>query len=188
MPPADGVAIRTEGLAWAVFQPGLEPARFTGMWKSTRTVSAPPREILHAITHEDAIRRWSPVDFELRGHAGGRLHAGDVARVVGRVAGLGVGFDVEITAADRDGLQLLASGPVDIDVHYGIAECCDGSDVEASVNVHGGRGMTGRVVATTVRTLLAAGALDGALARIAGEVEHESAPFAESTGELALAG
>jgi hypothetical protein len=157
------------------------------MWTSSRTVSAPAGEILHAITHEDAIRRWSPVDFELRGHAGGRLHAGDVARVVGRVAGLGVGFDVEVTAADRGGLQLVASGPVDIDVHYGIAECCDGSAVEARVDIRGGRGMTGRVVATTVRALLGAGALDGALARIADEVEHEAAPVAEHAGEFALA-
>jgi uncharacterized protein YndB with AHSA1/START domain len=157
------------------------------MWNSSRTVAAPPAEILHVLTHEDAIRRWSPVDFELLDHRSSRLHAGDVARVEGRVAGMGVGFDVEVTAADSESLALIASGPVDIDVRYEIERAGDGSAVEATVDVRGGRGMTGRVVATTVRALLAAGALDGALGRIAEAVEHDSAPQAQAAGELALA-
>lgn len=48
--------------------------------------------------------------------------------------------------------------------------------------------MTGRVVATTVRALLAAGALDGALTRIAAEVEPARADRSSHAGaELALA-
>lgn len=157
------------------------------MWKTCRTVAAAPSEILHVLTHEEAIRRWSPVDFELTGHAGGRLRTGDRARVQGRVAGIGVGFDVEVTRAEGATLELYAHGPVDIDVHYGLSRCGGGSAVEAAVDVRGGRGMTGRVVATTVRALLAAGALDSALGRIAAEVEHEAAPAAATAGELALA-
>jgi hypothetical protein len=124
------------------------------MWNTCRTVAAAPSEILHVLTHEDAIRRWSPVDFELTGHAGGRLRSGDHARVQGRVAGISVGFDVEVAKAEGASLELFARGPVDIDVHYGIAEGEDGAQVEAAVDVRGGRGMTGRVVATTVRALL----------------------------------
>jgi hypothetical protein len=140
------------------------------------------------LTHEDAIRRWSPVDFELDGHRGGRLHAGDVARVEGRVAGMGVGFDVEVTAADSESLAVIASGPVEIDVRYDIERDGDGSAVAASVDVRGGRGMSGRVVATTVRALLAAGALEGALGRIAEAVEHDAgAAESQAAGELALA-
>jgi hypothetical protein len=56
------------------------------------------------------------------------------------------------------------------------------------VDVRGGRGMTGRVVATTVRALLAAGALESALGRIAAEVEPAVASADEhAPGELALA-
>jgi hypothetical protein len=157
------------------------------MWKTCKTVAAAPSEILHVLTHEDAIRRWSPVDFELTGHAGGRLRSGDHARVVGRVAGIGVGFDVEVTKAEGAMLELFATGPIDIDVRYGIANCDEGSAVEAAVDVRGGRGMTGRVVATTVRALLAAGALDSALGRIADEVEPAAAADTSGAGELALA-
>jgi hypothetical protein len=157
------------------------------MWKTSRTFAAAPAEILHVLTHEDAIRRWSPVDFELTGHAGGRLRSGDHARVQGRIAGIGVGFDVEVTRAEGCGLELSASGPIDIDVRYGIANCSEGAAVEAAVDVRGGRGMSGRVVATTVRALLAAGALESALGRIAAEVEP--AAEAEDAGgrELAMA-
>jgi hypothetical protein len=157
------------------------------MWNTCRTVAAAPSEILHVLTHEDAIRRWSPVDFELNGHAGGRLRSGDHARVQGRVAGIGVGFDVEVTKAEGATLELFASGPIDIEVRYGIARCSAGSRVEAVVDVRGGRGMSGRVVATTVRALLAAGALDSALVRIAAEVEPATADADAAAGELALA-
>ena len=157
------------------------------MWNTCKTVAAAPSEILHVLTHEDAIRRWSPVDFELTGHAGGRLRSGDRARVEGRVAGIGVGFDVEVTQAEGASLELFASGPIDIDVQYGISSCRGGSAVEARVDVRGGRGMTGRVVATTVRALLAAGALESALSRIAAEVEPATAADPQAAGELALA-
>jgi hypothetical protein len=157
------------------------------MWKTCRTFAAAPSEILHVLTHEDAIRRWSPVDFELTGHAGGRLRSGDHARVQGRVAGIGVGFDVEVTRAEGATLELHASGPIDIDVRYGIARCRDGAAVEAAVDVRGGRGMSGRVVATTVRALLAAGALDSALGRIAAEVEPGTAVGVEPAADFALA-
>lgn len=157
------------------------------MWKTCRTVAAAPSEILHVLTHEDAIRRWSPVDFELDGPAGGRLRSGDRARVQGRVAGIGVGFDVEVTKAEGATLELHAHGPIDIDVRYGIGSCREGSSVEAAVDVRGGRGMTGRVVATTVRALLAAGALDSALGRIAAEVEPAGAGDGATAGKLALA-
>jgi hypothetical protein len=157
------------------------------MWTTTKTFAAAPTEILHVLTHEDAIRRWSPVDFELTGHAGGRLRSGDHARVEGRVAGIGVGFEVEVSKAEGATLELFAHGPIDIEVRYGIERVAHGTAVEAQVDVRGGRGMSGRVVATTVRALLAAGALESALGRIADEVEPQHAHAAEAAGDLALA-
>src|SRR2546423_14649567 len=121
------------------------------MWKTCQTVAAAPCEILHVLTHEDAIRRWSPIDFELTGHAGGRLRTGDHARVEGRVAGIGVGFDVEVTRAEGATLELFASGPVDIDVRYGISRQGAASAGEAGVGGRRGPGLSRRGRATPGR-------------------------------------
>ena len=141
------------------------------MWNSRTNVLATPSDVIHALTAPEAIRRWSPVDFDLEDHECRALEEGCVARVVGRVAGVGVAFDVEVTAADYERLSLTASGPVTLDVDYAIAPAGDEVEVEARVDVRGGRGLTGGLVAGAVRTLLSAGALDGALRRIATEAE-----------------
>jgi hypothetical protein len=82
-----------------------------------------------------------------------------------------VAFDVEVTAADSERLSLTASGPVTLDVDYAIEPSPGGAEVEARVDVRGGGGLRGGLVASAVRTLLSAGALDGALRRIATEAE-----------------
>lgn len=141
------------------------------MWNSRTDIYASPGDVIHALTDPDAIRRWSPVDFDLEDYDCPTLEEGRVARVIGKVAGVGVAFDVEVTAADSERLTLTASGPVTFDVDYEIEPSGDGAAVQASVDVRGGRGLTGGLVARAARTLLSAGALDGALRRIAGEAE-----------------
>jgi Polyketide cyclase / dehydrase and lipid transport len=140
-------------------------------WTAHTTSQAAPEQVLEVLTDPDAIRSWSPVPFELDELEGDRLAAGDTARVNGNLAGLRVGFDVEVHAAGADGLDLTAHGPIALDVSYALAPTKTGSQVTASVAVRDGRGLTGRLVAKATGALLSAGALDGAAGRIARAAE-----------------
>jgi hypothetical protein len=148
-------------------------------WNTHTTVAADPADVIDVLTYVDLIRGWSPVDFELDDLDDDRLHGGMHARVVGKVAGFGVGFDVEVLDASCNGLELLARGPVELDVRYCVETVGAGSSVQAEVSVRSAGGTAGRIVARAVNTLLAAGALDRALGRIAAE--------AEASADLALA-
>jgi polyketide cyclase/dehydrase/lipid transport protein len=135
------------------------------------TTSASPEQVLDVLTDPDAIREWAPIPFEVEELDGYRLEAGSCARVTGGIAGLKLGFDLEVHAADEDGLELTAEGPIGIDVRYDLAPVDDGAEVHASVSVRGGGGITGRLAAKATAALLAAGALDGAAGRIARAAE-----------------
>jgi uncharacterized protein YndB with AHSA1/START domain len=140
-------------------------------WTATTTANATPEQLLEVLTHPEEIRRWSPVDFDLDDLDARRLGAGTRARVTGKVAGVRVGFDVEVHAADSGVLELTADGPVGIDVRYELAPADDGSELNATVSLRRGGGLTGRLVANATAALLAAGALDGAAGRIARAAE-----------------
>jgi hypothetical protein len=148
-------------------------------WKTHTIVSADPADVIDALTCVEAINGWSPVDFELDDCAEYRLRSGTHARVVGRLAGFGVGFDVEVLEANRERLALVARGPVELDVQYRVERADLGSSVQAEVSVKSAGGTSGRLAARAVNTLFAAGVLDRALSRIGAE--------AEASGELALA-
>jgi hypothetical protein len=150
-------------------------------WTATTTTTATPDQILEVLTHPDEIRRWSPIDFDVDELDAARLSAGTRARVTGRVAGVRVGFDVEVHAADEQVLELSADGPVGIDVRYELWSAEAGSEVNASVSIRRGGGITGRLVANATAALLTAGVLDGAADRIARAAERQP------TVELALA-
>jgi hypothetical protein len=77
-------------------------------WTATAQANATTDQILEVLTHPDEIRRWSPVDFDLDELDGRRLAAGSRGRVSGRLAGVPVGFDVEIHTADESRLELSA--------------------------------------------------------------------------------
>ena len=83
-----------------------------------------------------------------------RLAAGTRARVTGKVAGVRVGFDVEVHSADEELLELSADGPIGIDVRYELAPAHTGSEVHASVSLRRGGGLTGRLVANATAALL----------------------------------
>lgn len=132
---------------------------------------------MRVLTDPDAIGEWSPVPFAVSELDGPALRAGTAARVTGSLAGLRVGFDVEVHAADEQGLELTAQGPIGIDVRYELTEWLEGSEVEASIAIES-RGLTGRLIGKATEALLAAGALEGATGRIAraAEAAPASAP------------
>ena len=80
-------------------------------WTATARAKATPCQVLQVLTLPDEIRRWSPVDFDLDDLDGSRLAAGTRGRVTGRLAGVRVGFDVEIHAADEATLELRQTAP-----------------------------------------------------------------------------
>jgi hypothetical protein len=136
-------------------------------WISTAQAKATPERVLEVLTHPQQIRRWSPVEFDVDDLASRRLAAGTKTMVSGRVAGVPVTFEVQVHAADTDGLKISAEGPIGLDVRYDLASAKDGAEMTASVSVRKGSGLTGRLVAGAASTLLSAGALDGATGRIA---------------------
>jgi hypothetical protein len=89
--------------------------------------------------------------------------------VRGRLAGVEVGFDVEVLEAGDGRLTLRAAGPVALDVAYDLQPAGEGSEVRASVGVRPGRGLRGRLIAEATSALLAAGALHQTLSRIGRE-------------------
>jgi uncharacterized protein YndB with AHSA1/START domain len=148
-------------------------------WTTRTQTNASPEQVLEVLTDPDAIRLWSPIDFEVEDLTGPRLSTGDVTRVTGRVAGFSVGFDVEIHAASADGIELSAQGPIGIDVRYELTPSDGGSEVTATIGLRGGGGITGRLISKATAALLSAGALDGAARSIV--------RAAEETPALALA-
>jgi hypothetical protein len=134
--------------------------------------------VLQVLTHPEEIRRWSPVDFDLDELDGRRLAAGTRGRVTGRVAGVTVGFDVKVHAADEARLELSAEGPVAFDVRYELMRDEAGAALNASLSMQRGGGLTGRLVAKATAALLSAGALEGAAGRIARVAESQSRALA----------
>jgi hypothetical protein len=142
-------------------------------WRATARANATPSQVLEALTHPEVIRRWSPVDFELDDFDERRLAAGSRGRVVGKLAGVRVVFDVEVHAADEARLELSADGPIGFDVRYDLIGDGDGAELNASVSLRRGGGITGRLVANATAALLSAGALEGAAGRIAEVAESQ---------------
>ena len=137
-------------------------------WTATTTVEAPPDAVLDVLTDPDAIASWSPVDFEVSDLESDRLAPGSRPRVAGRLAGVTVGFEVEVLEAAEDRFALRAAGPVAFDVRYDLEPAAGGrsASLRASIGVRPGRGLRGRILAEATNALLGAGALQQALDRI----------------------
>jgi polyketide cyclase/dehydrase/lipid transport protein len=140
------------------------------IWHSNTTVPASPAEVLELLTEPDAIARWAPVPFEVLALDGPRLRSGRRARVAGRLAGRSVEFDVEVLDASDERLELVAAGPISLDVRYLLRPHDDGSEIDARVSVEG-NGFFGRVLAKATEAMLAAGALRISLERLARELQ-----------------
>jgi hypothetical protein len=144
-------------------------------WTATARANATPSQVLEVLTHPHEIRRWSPVDFDLDELEGRRLAAGSRGRVRGRLAGVPVAFDLEVHVADGRRLELSAEGPVNLEVLYELTVDDAGAELNASLSISRGGGLTGRIVANAAAALLAAGALEGATGRIARAAESRPA-------------
>ena len=142
-----------------------------GTWSTAATVEAPPEEVLRVLTEPDACVRWSPVRFDVDDLTTPRLMTGTRGRLGGRLVGRRLDFDLEIVRADRQRLELRAHGPVRIDAVYHARRAGQVTHLQAAVSVSPGPGLTGRFAARAADALLAAGVLDQAVERIAGEVE-----------------
>jgi len=140
-------------------------------WTATAKANTTPCQVLEVLTHPAKIRGWSPVDFDLEELDGRRLVAGSRGRVTGRVAGVRVGFDVEVHHADEARLELSADGPIGFDVRYDLRADDHGAELEARISLRPSRGLTGKLVANAASALLSAGALEGAARRIAAAAE-----------------
>lgn len=138
-------------------------------WHSNTTVTASPTDVLTLLTVPEAIARWAPVPFEVVALDGERLQTGSRARVAGRLAGQAVEFEVDVLRASDDRLELVAQGPICLDVKYWVRPAGSSSEIEASIAV-AGRGLFGRVLAKATDALLAGGALRVSLERLAREL------------------
>lgn len=146
----------------------LGPSRSTekDLWTAQADLSADAEDVLLALTDPDLIASWAPVQFDVDGLAGGRLRAGCSERVRGAIAGVTTSFDIEVSQADRDRLQLVARGPVSFDVAYRFRPNPFGVRVEASVSLHRRAGLSARIVGMAAAAALNAGALGAALGRL----------------------
>ena len=138
-------------------------------WTATTTANATPEQLLDVLTRPEKIQDWAPVDFDLEDWR--RLSTGTRTRVTGRLAGMPVEFDVEVHRADEEGLRLSAEGPIGLDVRYELAPVSTGAELNASVSLRAGGGLTGRLVTKATQALLSAGALEGAAGRIVAAAE-----------------
>ncbi len=140
-----------------------------GTWTAQTETVGLPEDVMAMLTRPDAIARWAPIPFELIDFDRDRLHSGDRVRVCGVLAGRHLDFEVDVAEAEDGRLALVATGPIQIDVEYVARAVEHGSEVRARVDVSG-RGLMGRVLASATDALLAAGALNSAVGRIAHEV------------------
>jgi hypothetical protein len=104
------------------------------------------------------------------------LRAGSRERVRGSIGGIGTVFEVEVKRADNTGLELVARGPVWLDVVYRFCEHADGINVEAAVSIIPRRGLAASVLRAAVGALMNAGALGKALRRLEDSLSASAEP------------
>jgi hypothetical protein len=133
-----------------------------------------PHEVLDRLTDPDAITRWAPVSFEVLELGEERLYPGAKVRVRGRLAGQNAEFSVHVLEVSDERLTLVAEGPVVLEVDYDVQPAARGSRIDASISVLG-HGLVGRLLAKATEALLAAGALQTSLNRLANQAQPATA-------------
>lgn len=134
------------------------------------TATSAPHEVLDQLTDPAAIARWAPVPFEVVELDEERLYPGANVRVRGQLAGQSAEFSVHVLEVSDERLTLVAQGPVSLEVDYDVRPAHRGSAIHASVSVLG-HGLIGRLLAKATEALLAAGALQNSLNRLADRPE-----------------
>src|SRR3954454_15149292 len=146
------------------------------IWSARATVRGEVREVLAALTDPELIASWAPVGFELEDPDGCPLHAGSHERVCGSLAGVKAFFDVDVTCAEPGRLELVADGPLAMDVAYRFRQQGGRVVVDASVGLRRGGGLTGQILRKAAAALLNAGALDRAMQRLENSLCSRSEP------------
>lgn len=147
------------------------------VWTACAEVPARPCEVLRALTDPESIAAWAPMSFELDGPGARPLRTGSHECVSGSVAGLRTSFDVEVLRADETLLELVAEGPLAMDVAYRLREQGAGVQIHASIGLRSRGGLTGQVLRAAIGALLNAGALERALGRLARSLPEPVAPI-----------
>ena len=153
----------------------------TNRWRSRITVRATPEHVIDTLTDPDACARWSPIPFSLDHSDSARLRPGTTTQVSGRLLGAHVRFNLHTLAADPGRLHLHARGPIDILVDYTLTPIRAGCALDALTSIHPPTSRLGQLLARATGLLLAAGALDRAVDRIA----HEAELAADTSGSPA---
>jgi hypothetical protein len=148
----------------------VRQGRTVATWTAQTEMAGYPEQVMELLTTLDAISHWAPVAFEVVDYDRDRLAAGDRVRVRGGFAGRSVEFDVDVIEADDGHLALTARGPIHLDVEYLATALEHGSALSASITVTG-RGLIGRLLAQATDALLASGALQASVRRIAGALQ-----------------
>lgn len=138
-------------------------------WHANTSVPGSPADVLGLLTEPEAIARWAPVPFKVLALDGPRLKTSSRARVAGCLAGRAVEFEVDVLHASDERLELIAEGPISIDVRYRLRPAGRSSQVAAAIAIEG-RGLFGRILAKATEALMASGALRMSLDRLAGEL------------------
>ena len=125
-----------------------------------------PHEVLARLTDPASIARWAPVPFEVVEHDEECLYPGANVRVRGQLAGQSAEFWVHVLEVSDERLTLVAQGPISLEVEYAVRPALCGSRIHASISVLG-KGLVGRLLAKATEALLAAGALQASLNRLA---------------------
>ena len=121
-----------------------------------------------SVSSANRSRRTDSVAFELLELDTERPEPGSSARVRGQLAGQNVEFAVNVLELSRDRLALVADGPISLDVEYAVRRSVTGGDIRASISMKG-HGILGRLLAKATEALLAAGALQSSMNRLARE-------------------
>lgn len=144
-------------------------------WTTHAIVDGTPENVIMVLSDPDCCCRWSPIEFDLEDLDTDRLQTGSFARVAGRVAGISVGFEIEVEHVSGRRLALTARGPITLEVEYETFPADSGTaEVWATVTVKSSRSLSGRLAAASAEALLRGGALSMALRRIATEVERSA--------------
>jgi hypothetical protein len=132
------------------------------------TAPSAPHEVVQLLTDPNAIAGWAPIPFEVLELADQRLYPGACVRVRGQLAGQSAEFSVNVMEVSDERLTLFAQGPISLEVEYDVRPASRGSAIRASVSVLG-HGLIGRLLAKATEALLAAGALQSSLNRLANQ-------------------
>jgi Polyketide cyclase / dehydrase and lipid transport len=132
------------------------------------TATSAPHQVVQLLTDPDAISRWAPIPFEILKLDEERLYPGAYVRVRGQLAGQRAEFSVHVLEVSDKRLTLVAEGPVSLEVEYDVRPAARGSAIRASVSVFG-HGLVGRLLAKATEALLAGGALQSSLNRLANQ-------------------